>query len=270
MPRAEFPSLGQHLAASGAAPGVMLQSARASVVLSAIARGPSGRARALAGKSVLVLARDQLTSSVALRDLDGVVSRLVLCPPDFTKERLAPAIEQAEVEAIVGDDLVQELGINALAPFHDWRAPAEESDGESISYGATEWVLPTSGTTGAPKGVVHVHAGFPLKAAQELAYCFDLHAGDRRFWISDIGWMMGPWAITGGLRLGATCVLYEGSIAHPAPDRVWAMVERHAITHLGISPTAVRGLMGHGDEWVRAHDLQSLLILAGKRDDAAA
>ena len=159
MPRAEFPSLGQHLAASGAAPGVMLQSARASVVLSAIARGPSGRARALAGKSVLVLARDQLTSSVALRDLDGVVSRLVLCPPDFTKERLASAIEQAEVEAIVGDDLVQELGINALAPFHDWRAPAEESDGESISYGATEWVLPTSGTTGAPKLVAHSLAG---------------------------------------------------------------------------------------------------------------
>jgi acetyl-CoA synthetase len=124
-------------------------------------------------------------------------------------------------------------------------------------------IIYTSGTTGRPKGVVHAHAGFPLKAAQELAYCFDLHAGDRLFWISDIGWMMGPWAITGALMLGATCFLYEGAIAHPQPDRVWAMVERHRITHLGISPTAVRGLMGHGDRWVRAHDLGSLLFLAG-------
>jgi acyl-coenzyme A synthetase/AMP-(fatty) acid ligase len=159
MPRAEFPSLHQHLAVGGAASGVMLQSARASVVLAGMARAPSGRASALARKSVLVLTRDQLTSAVALLDLDGIVRRLVLCPPDFTKERLASAIEQAEVEAIVGDDLVQELGINTLAPFHDWRAPAGESNGESISYGATEWILPTSGTTGAPKLVVHSLAG---------------------------------------------------------------------------------------------------------------
>ncbi|MFL5733173.1 MAG: AMP-binding protein [Chloroflexia bacterium] len=124
-------------------------------------------------------------------------------------------------------------------------------------------IIYTSGTTGRPKGVVHTHSGFPLKAAQELAYCFDLHAGDRLFWISDIGWMMGPWSITGALMLGATCFLYEGSIVHPQPDRVWAVVERHAITHLGISPTAVRGLMGRGDEWVRAHDLSSVLFLAG-------
>ncbi len=124
-------------------------------------------------------------------------------------------------------------------------------------------VIYTSGTTGRPRGTVHVHGGFPIKAAQELAHCFDLHPGDRLFWHSDIGWMMGPWAISGALMLGATCFLYEGALDHPDPGRLWAMVERHRITHLGISPTAVRSLMAHGDEWARAHDLSSLLVLAG-------
>jgi acetyl-CoA synthetase len=90
-----------------------------------------------------------------------------------------------------------------------------------------------------------------------------LHAGERLFWISDIGWMMGPWAIAGSLLLGATCVLYDGAISHPAPDRVWALVARHRVTHLGIAPTAVRALMGQGDEWVRRHDRSSLVVLAG-------
>jgi acetyl-CoA synthetase len=124
-------------------------------------------------------------------------------------------------------------------------------------------IIYTSGTTGKPKGVVHVHSGFPLKAAQELAHCFDLHAGERLFWVSDIGWMMGPWSIIGALMLGATCFLYEGAINHPQPDRLWSLVERHAITHLGVSPTAIRSLMSHGDSYVKQRDLSSLVILAG-------
>ncbi len=124
-------------------------------------------------------------------------------------------------------------------------------------------IIYTSGTTGPPKGIVHVHAGFPIKAAQELAHCFDLHAGDVLCWLSDLGWMMGPWAIAGSLMLGATCLLYEGAITHPHPDRVWAIVARHRVTHLGIAPTAIRALMGHGDAWVTQHDRGSLRILAG-------
>ncbi|MDQ3707377.1 MAG: AMP-binding protein [Chloroflexota bacterium] len=140
---------------------------------------------------------------------------------------------------------------------------AEECETVRTAADEPYMIIYTSGTTGRPKGVVHLHAGFPVKAAQELAHCFDLHQGEVLYWISDIGWMMGPWAITGSLMLGATCFLYEGSISHPQPDRVWSLVERHRITHLGISPTAVRSLMGQGDRWVQAHDLSSLLFLAG-------
>jgi acetyl-CoA synthetase len=122
-------------------------------------------------------------------------------------------------------------------------------------------VIYTSGTTGEPKGTVHVHGGFPVKAAQDLAHTFDLRAGDALFWFTDLGWMMGPWAISGALLLGARLVLYEGAPDWPGPDRIWAVAQRHRATHLGISPTLVRALLVHGEDPVRAYDLSSLRVL---------
>ncbi len=122
-------------------------------------------------------------------------------------------------------------------------------------------VIYTSGTTGKPKGAQHVHCGFPIKGAQDMAHCFDVQPGDVLFWYTDIGWMMGPWAISGALMLGATLFMYDGTPDFPGPDRMWDMIERHHITHLGISPTAIRALMAQGDEWVDKHDLSSLMFL---------
>ncbi|HYN68702.1 MAG TPA: AMP-binding protein [Candidatus Eisenbacteria bacterium] len=122
-------------------------------------------------------------------------------------------------------------------------------------------IIYTSGTTGRPKGAVHVHGGFPIKAAQDLAHCFDLGPGDTLFWFTDLGWMMGPWAISGSLILGARLVLYEGTPDHPGPDRLWSIVARHRVTHLGLSPTVVRALIPHGTDPVRAHDRSSLRVL---------
>ncbi|GEM88866.1 AMP-binding protein [Oceanithermus desulfurans] len=119
----------------------------------------------------------------------------------------------------------------------------------------------TSGTTGRPKGTVHYHAGFPLKAAQDMAHLFDLRPGELMFWFTDMGWMMGPWAILGSLLLGSTVFLYEGAPDYPGPDRLWQMVARHGITHLGISPTLIRALIPYGEEPVKKHDLSSLRVL---------
>jgi acetyl-CoA synthetase len=119
----------------------------------------------------------------------------------------------------------------------------------------------TSGTTGRPKGAVHVHGGFPIKAAQDLAHTFDLRAGDALFWFTDLGWMMGPWAISGSLLLGARLVLYEGAPDFPGPDRLWDLVARHRVTHLGLSPTVVRALIPHGTEPVRARRMSALRVL---------
>src|SRR5712691_6179380 len=122
-------------------------------------------------------------------------------------------------------------------------------------------VIYTSGTTGTPKGALHVHGGFPVKAAQDLAHCFDLQERDVILWSTDIGWMMGPWLIAGGLMLGATIVLYDGTPDYPDASRMWSLVERHQVTHLGLSPTAIRSLMRSGEEPVRKHDRSSLFVL---------
>lgn len=120
----------------------------------------------------------------------------------------------------------------------------------------------TSGTTGRPKGAVHVHGGFLVKIAEEVAYQVDLHPGEILYWFADLGWIMGPWEVVGATALGATVFLSDTAPDHPAPDRLWDMVERHGITHLGVSPTLIRALIPQGEEPVARHDLSSLRILA--------
>src|SRR5204863_748336 len=122
-------------------------------------------------------------------------------------------------------------------------------------------IIYTSGTTGRPKGAVLTQGGFLVKTAHDFAYCMDVGADDRLFWITDLGWLMGPMLITAALAAGATAVLFEGVPDYPKPDRLWSIVERHKVTIMGLSPTAVRALMPHGPEHVHAHDLGSLRIL---------
>ena len=122
-------------------------------------------------------------------------------------------------------------------------------------------IIYTSGTTGRPKGAVHSHCGFPIKTAQDMLHCFDVQPGETMYWVSDMGWMMGPWEVLGMTLLGGTMVLYDGALDFPGPDRLWSLVERHHVNVLGVSPTLVRSLMRHGDEPVRRHNLSSLRIL---------
>jgi acetyl-CoA synthetase len=119
-------------------------------------------------------------------------------------------------------------------------------------------IIYTSGTTGRPKGAVHTHCGFPVKCAQDMWHGLDLHPDETLFWMTDMGWMMGPWEVFGTLLLGATMMLYDGAPDFPGPDRVWSLVDRHKVTALGVSPTLIRALRRHGDEIVHQHDLSTL------------
>jgi acetyl-CoA synthetase len=221
--------------------------------------------------------------AVAARLRDCEASVLVTADGFFRRGAIVPmkavADEAVTLAPTVGRVIVvRRLGVRAPAPPWNpdrdrwWDESVDAARAALVDEGEPEAALPTdpetpymliytSGTTGKPKGAVHVHGGFPIKAAQDLAHTFDLRAGDALFWFTDLGWMMGPWAISGSLLLGARLVLYEGAPDHPGPDRLWDLVARHRVTHLGLSPTVIRALIPHGIEPVRAHDLGRLRVL---------
>ena len=115
----------------------------------------------------------------------------------------------------------------------------------------------TSGTTGKPKGVLHVQGGFLVSITREVAYQADVHPEDVLHFSTDMGWIMGPWAVVGGGALGCTLVFAEGAPDRP-PDRLWRLVEDERVSVLGLSPTLVRALIPHGEPET---DLSSLRIV---------
>jgi len=149
-------------------------------------------------------------------------------------------------------------GVESTAPgagFLDWDDLVASVPGECPSVPLDPesplMIAYTSGTSGQPKGAVHVHGGFLVKIAQEAAHQVDMREDDRLFWVTDLGWIMGPWELVGGLAAGGTIVLSEGAADYPAADRLWSIVERHGVTILGVSPTLIRALMRHGTEPLR-------------------
>jgi acetyl-CoA synthetase len=144
---------------------------------------------------------------------------------------------------------------NAFAPPVAEPVAAEPTDAEDVLL-----LGYTSGTTGRPKGAVHTHAGFLIKVASEVAYEFDVKRGDVFFWLTDMGWVMGPLSTFGTHALGATLLLYEGAPDTPDAGRLWDLAERHRVTVLGVSPSLIRALKPHGDALPRSRDLSSVRV----------
>lgn len=119
----------------------------------------------------------------------------------------------------------------------------------------------TSGTTGKPKGAVHVHGGFLLKIAEEGAFQTDMRPGRTLFWITDIGWIMGPWEIVATLSNGATLFIYDGAPDFPEPSRIFDMVRKYRIDALGLSPTFIRAIMKYDENKVIKEKLDSLKFI---------
>lgn len=216
---------------------------------------------AFGAEALAVRMRD--AEAVALFTADGGFRRGKSAPiKPRADEALAaaPTVEHVIVLRHTGDD------VNMVECRDHWWHDAVEAgepdeDVEVLDAEARSMILYTSGTTGRPKGTVHTHAGALAQITKELGYAFDIHPGDRMFWLTDIGWMMGPWEMIGVTCLGGTILVFEGAPNWPAPDRLFEIVEKHRITHLGVAPTAIRLLRRAGDDVGAERDLSSLRIL---------
>ncbi|MEO0092045.1 MAG: acetate--CoA ligase [candidate division WOR-3 bacterium] len=137
------------------------------------------------------------------------------------------------------------------------QCPTEQLDSEDILY-----TLYTSGTTGKPKGIVHVHGGYAVGCYATLKFIFDLKENDIWWCAADIGWVTGhSYIVYAPLMLGVTSMLYEGAPDYPDAGRWWRMIEREKVTVFYTSPTAIRMHMRYGEQWAQKYNLSSLRLL---------
>jgi acetoacetyl-CoA synthetase len=132
-----------------------------------------------------------------------------------------------------------------------------EPEFEEVPFDHPLWVVYSSGTTGLPKPIMHGHGGIVLEHLKALSFHQDLKPGDVFTWYTTTGWMMWNY-LAGGLLAGLTIVLYDGSAAYPAPNRLWRLAAEHGITYLGVGAPYLVACMKAGLEPGRDHDLAAL------------
>jgi acetyl-CoA synthetase len=226
------------------------------------------------GGIILPLFSGYGVSAVATRLLDAGARALFTADGFFRRGKTIPMkpVADGAADQVPGlehmivlrrADVPAEMRNNRDHWWHDL-IPTQPEGAPTTITGAEDiiMVIYTSGTTGRPKGAVHTHCGFPIKAAQDMAFGTDVHPNQTIYWMTDMGWMMGPWLVFGALILGGTFFIYDGAPDFPASDRLWSMVERHKITTLGLSPTLVRSLIPEGEAPFRGHNLSSLKSFA--------
>ena len=139
-------------------------------------------------------------------------------------------------------------------------SPVPDLAAEAMGTNEPVMIFYTSGTTGKPKGTVHVHGGFPLKVMHDATVHFDIKAGDVFFWPADMGWVAGALIITATLTRGATMLCYDGAPDFPDWSRMSRIIERHKVTHFATAPTMIRGFAANA-EAATAGDVSSIRLM---------
>ena len=148
-------------------------------------------------------------------------------------------------------------GIDDLAAKVSDHCPPEEMGAEDPLF-----ILYTSGSTGQPKGVVHTTGGYLVYTSLTHQLIFDYHDGDVYWCTADVGWVTGhSYIVYGPLANGATTLMFEGVPNHPDPSRFWQVVDKHGVNIIYTAPTAIRALMGAGDDYVTRTSRKSLRVL---------
>ena len=164
---------------------------------------------------------------------------------------------KTEISIQSGRDILWSDAIAAVNIAQALSTPAETMEAEDPLF-----ILYTSGSTGKPKGVVHTCAGYMVWTHYTFTQAFQYQPGWVHFCTADIGWITGhSYILYGPLSAGATTLMFEGIPTYPAPNRFWEVVEKHQVDILYTAPTAIRSLMGAGDEWVNRHAMPSLKVL---------
>jgi acetyl-CoA synthetase len=204
--------------------------------------------------------------AVAARLADAEAKVVITCDASLRRGTPVPTkavVDEAAAAAPSVEHIIVWRRLGGECPMTEgrdlwWHDVVAESPGElaprQVESEHPYLLAYTSGTTGRPKGALHVQGGFLVSIARETAYQADIRAGDRVLFATDMGWIMGPWTVVGAGALGAAIVFVEGAPDWP-PDRIWRHVEEERVTMLGISPTLVRALLPHGEPTV---DLSSL------------
>ena len=200
----------------------------------------------------------------ALFTADGAIRRNKVIPMKPVADKAAKRIPTLQHMIVLN---LTDTSVQMKSGRDHWWTDLVANQPKSATTEVTEAETPlmiiyTSGTTGLAKGAVHTHCGFPVKSAQDMSFGTDLHAAERIWWPSDLGWMMGPWLIFGALILNGTFLLFDGAPDYPGPGRLWELVEKHKLSILGVSPTLIRLLMTHGEDPVKPYDLSSLRYFA--------